>query len=86
MANPVKDQKVSVSPGFQFEAITPNDSNDLAIAARSLYIGTGGNIAVHNSDGDTVLFTNVADGTFLPINTLRVLSTNTTASNIIAIY
>jgi hypothetical protein len=36
--------------------------------------------------GQTVVFNNIAAGTFLPIQVKRVWATNTTASNIIAIF
>ena len=64
------------------EAVTPNDVTQ--VAYKSLYVGTGGNVAVqlYNSD-NTVIYQNVGDGTFLPISVRRVLSTGTTASNII---
>jgi len=51
-----------------------------------LYIGTGGNIKVTTSGNDIVTFVNVQDGTFFPINVLKVFATGTTASNIIALW
>lgn len=51
-----------------------------------LYIGTGGNIRVMTAGGDDVLFSNVLGGTFLPIQVTRVFATNTTASNIVALW
>jgi hypothetical protein len=51
-----------------------------------LYIGTGGNLRVLTVGGDDVIFTNVQEGTFLPIQVLRVFATSTTALNIIALW
>lgn len=52
-----------------------------------LYIGVGGNLSVTTSGQDTpILFQNVQGGTFFPVNVVSVLSTNTTASGIIALW
>jgi co-chaperonin GroES (HSP10) len=51
-----------------------------------LYIGTGGNIRVLTHGGDDVIFTNLIGGTFLPVQILKVFSTSTTASGIIALW
>jgi hypothetical protein len=51
-----------------------------------LYIGTGGNLRVLTASGQDVLFTGVLGGTFLPVQVLKVFGTNTTASNIVALW
>jgi hypothetical protein len=51
-----------------------------------LYIGTGGDVAVTMGNGGVFTFKNVANGTFMPIQVIKVMSTNTTASDIIALY
>jgi hypothetical protein len=51
-----------------------------------LYIGTSGNIRVLTHGGDDVIFTNVLGGTFLPVQILKVFSTGTAASGIIALW
>lgn len=51
-----------------------------------LYVGTGGDLAVVTVGGDSVVFANVQDGSFLPIQVLRVKATGTNASNIIALW
>lgn len=65
-------------------SVTPSDSAEIAIT-RSLYIGTGGNLKVTMADGQDITFTAVSEGIF-PIQVIKVFSTNTTASNIIALY
>lgn len=60
--------------------ITPSDVT--VIAAEVLYIGTTGNVAVVTVGGTTITFSNVPVG-ILPIRCTKVMSTNTTASNII---
>jgi hypothetical protein len=51
-----------------------------------LYIGTGGNLRVLTASGQDVTFTNVLGGTFLPVQILKVFSTNTTASGFVALW
>jgi len=51
-----------------------------------LYVGTGGDLRVLTSGGDDVIFTGFPDGGFLPVNVVRVFSTNTTATNIVALW
>ena len=67
-------------------SVTPNDSNDLTYLARSLFVGTSGNIVVNMADGSSVTFANVQSGQFLPIRVKRILATGTTATNILALY
>lgn len=65
-------------------AVTKSDSTDItATASKGLWIGTGGDVAV-KAVGDTVAVTlaNVPSGTYIPGAYQRVMSTNTTASNI----
>lgn len=67
-------------------AVTPNDSTNLAQPARALWIGGAGNVAVVlNNGGAAVTFQNVPSGSLLPVQAFRVMSTNTTATNILAL-
>ena len=66
-------------PSLSSESGTPN-------RGCVLYIGTGGDLKVLTVGGDEVTFTNFQDGSFLPVQVLRVYSTGTTASNIIALW
>lgn len=74
------------SPAQNAFVVTPNDSADLAYAARSLFVGGAGNIAVDTTGGDTVTFTGVVAGTILPVSVARVYATGTTATNIVGLY
>ena len=49
-----------------------------------LYIGTSGNIRVVTSGGDEVTFVGVSG--FFPVQVIRVLSSGTTATNIVALW
>ena len=66
-------------------AVTPNDSANLAQFPAALYVGGTGDVTVDMANGGTVTFTNVPDGTFLPILVKRVYATGTAATDIIAL-
>lgn len=75
-----------ISSAYEARAVTPHDSTMLTGGTcRALYVGATGNIAVLMASGSTVTFSNVPVGIF-PIQVQRVNSTNTTASNIVALY
>lgn len=66
-------------------AVTPNDSADLTNAARLLFIGTGGNLKIDTTGGETVTLTNIAAGWHV-IAVARVYAADTTADNIVAFW
>jgi|GEM_PF-6293014 len=72
--------------------VTPDDSNDLANTEQRgacIYVGnvTGGSeLQVTMEGGTTVIFKGIAAGTFMPILVTRVWATNTTVSDILAIF
>lgn len=51
-----------------------------------LYVGTAGNVRVLTSGNDDVTFSGVQDGSFIPVNCIKVFSSNTTANNILALW
>lgn len=63
----------------------PNPGNG-AVEGCVLYIGTGGILRVFTAAGDDVTFTNIPNGTFLPVQVVRVFVTTTTATDIIALW
>ena len=73
-------------------AVTPNDSADISGTENRgvcIYIGSvagGADIQVTMESGNTVVFKGVTAGSFLPILVTRVWATNTTASEILALY
>lgn len=76
-------------------SVTPSDTVNIpSLSSESgtpnrgcvLYIGTGGDLKVLTIGGDEVTFTNFQDGSFLPVQVVRVFETGTTASNIIALW
>lgn len=67
------------------QSVTPSDSTNLTGTARALYVWVGGNI-VAIIGGSPITFTNVQDGTILPIACTRINATSTTATNMVALY
>tara|TARA_B100001093_G_scaffold383117_1_gene368695 strand:- start:89 stop:592 length:504 start_codon:yes stop_codon:yes gene_type:complete len=51
-----------------------------------LYIGGAGNLKVTTVAGDDVTFNGLQEGTFFPVNVIKVFSTGTSATNIIALW
>lgn len=69
--------------GFE---VTPNDTADLPNATRSVYVGTGGDLTCFLvGDSSAVTFKNVVGGSILPIRVKRVLSTGTSADDIVGL-
>jgi hypothetical protein len=75
------------APAVETAAVVPNNSSDLPVTCRALWVGTAGDVALM-ADGDAVAVTikNVANGTLVPIRTRRVMATGTTATDIVALY
>ncbi len=75
--------------------VTPSDTVDIPSVSESngrgnngcvLYVGTGGDLRVLTAGGDDIVFAGFPDGSFLPVNVVKVFATNTTASGIIALW
>lgn len=90
----------SGKPARRFLAVTPSDTKDVTNAtgdnapcyAKALYVGVTGDLAVVSARdtvgtpaGTAVTFKNVPVGWF-PVQVRRVMSTGTTASQIIGLY
>lgn len=68
------------------EAVTKSDSTALK-PTRALFVGGAGSVKVDMADtGTAVTFTGVQAGTLLPIQVVKVYSTDTTATDIVALY
>lgn len=76
-----------VAPGGACLEVTPADGADLANApCRALYVGGAGDVTIHDIDGNTITFAGVPAGTVLPVKAMRVMATDTDATDIVAIY
>lgn len=74
------------SPASDGLAVTPHDSTDLTTAGRALYVGVAGNVALVTTAGTVLTFVGVLAGSILPVRVSRVNSTNTTATDMIALF
>lgn len=72
--------------------VTPSNTDNISEGTEAsksgsvLYIGTGGDLRVLTVGGDEVVFYNIQDGSFLPVQVLRVYESETTATNILALW
>ena len=67
--------------------VTPDDSNDLAYATRSLWVGGAGNVKLMPVKASApVTYYGVPAGTRLMVSASRVYATGTTATNLLAEY
>ena len=67
-------------------AVTPNDTGTLN-PTRGLYVGGAGAVKVDMAEnGSAVTFAGLQAGTVLPIQVVRVYSTDTDATDIVALY
>lgn len=66
-------------------AVTPSDSTELYF--RAFYVGTAGNVAVTLAGGTAVTFVGCLAGVIYPVGgrASQIMSTNTTASNIVVL-
>lgn len=85
MLNRFKQAGSPTAPATVAVPLTPNDTTDLGEYYRALYVGQNGDLACQMNDGTQVTFTAVPAGIVLPVRIKRILSTGTTASNIIGL-
>lgn len=76
----------SIHNAYDFVLVTPSDVADLTVPLAAFYVGTGGDLTVVSESGNEVTFANIQSGQFLPIRAVRVKTTGTTASDILALY
>ncbi|NRB04233.1 MAG: hypothetical protein HRU30_13330 [Rhodobacteraceae bacterium] len=72
-----------ISGGFN---VVPNDSVDLPILTRALYVGGAGDVSVAFDDGTILTLPNLAAGVIYPIRAARVMAAGTTATAIKGLY
>lgn len=68
------------------EAITPSDTETTGHVTRALYVGGSGNLVVQMQNGSVVTLANVPAGTFLPMRAVQVLSSGTSATDIVGFW
>lgn len=82
--------KTNYSPTFPMfpgdaAAVTPSDSVNLTTPA-VIFVGVAGAVKVTTAQGSAVTFIGVLAGSCLPVQVLRVWSTGTTATSMVAVY
>lgn len=79
--------EASIIPGRSLEAITKSDTvNFTGGVCRAIYVGGAGDMAVVPPNGSVVTLVGVLAGQIYPVSAIRVNSTNTTATNMVAIF
>ena len=74
-------------PAYDLVEVTPSDVTSYQPAFRQVYVGTGGNLSVETTEGTVVVFNSLASGSFVgPFYVSKIMSTNTTCSDIIGFY
>lgn len=80
---------------YRAAAVTPSNTVNIPSVSTQdgagnngcvLYVGGDGDIKVTTAGGDTVVFTGLLAGMFVPVQVLRVWATDTTATNIVALW
>jgi phage terminase large subunit-like protein len=74
------------APARQWVAVTPSNSVNLPAGCCGLFVTGVGNVAAVGADGHVEVFPVAEANKFLPLGPIRVNSTNTTATGIIALY
>jgi hypothetical protein len=88
VTDPFKSHATALtSPARKGFSVTPNDSADLSVTCRALFVGSAGDVSVILADdSSSVVFKNVPAGTVMPISVKRVEATLTTATDILGLY
>jgi hypothetical protein len=82
MSAPYEDR-----PSGMLRAVTPDNDDDLPDGiTRGLYVGVAGNIGVVDATGGSATIVGAQAGQILPLKVRRVTVTNTTATDIVALY
>jgi hypothetical protein len=73
-------------PASRCFPIIPHASNDLPMATKALYVGTGGHVMLRpiGSEAD-VLFRNISSGSTIDVRVRAVRAAGTTASDIVGL-
>lgn len=74
------------APAEFYSVVVPSDTASFTYSTRGIFVGGAGNVVAVREDGTAVTFTGVVAGTILPIVAIRVNNTNTTATNMVALF
>lgn len=82
--------KTNFSPTFPMYpgdaiAVTPSDTSNFDTPS-VIYVGGSGSVRVLTAQGTDVTFAGLLAGSVIPVQVIRVYSTNTTATSIVRIF
>lgn len=79
---------VANMPAHRHAIVVPHNDNDLPELSRGIMITAAGNVAIHDSEGNSVIYPIVNVPFIIPILGKRVLATGTTvtAGNVIRMW
>lgn len=79
--------EIQARPAHDGVAITKSDTVPLTRHCDAIYVGGAGDVAVITAQGTVaVTFSGMAAGTILPVRCKQVMSTNTTATNLVGLF
>ena len=82
---PANGVQLRLNPATTAGAADAYDVYNAATTGCVLYVGVSGNLKVQTAGGDIITFANLPVG-FVPVQVVKVFSTGTTATNIIALW
>lgn len=74
------------APARKWVAVTKSDTVNFPRGVCAIYVGGTGDVVLVDEDGNAVTFSAVPAGTILPCQAVRVNSTSTTATLMVALY
>jgi len=74
------------APARDAVAVVPNDTTDLSVLPRALFIGQTGDVSAVLAGGQSLVFRKVQAGSILPVRAVRVNATGTTATDLVALW
>jgi hypothetical protein len=75
-----------IAPARLAFELVPSDTDDLALATKAIYIGSGGDIVLRAIGSETdVTLRNVVSGSVLAIRAQAIRSNGTTASSLVGL-
>lgn len=74
------------SPATGAEPVAPSDTNTLSEVSRMIYVGQTGDLSVEMPSGQIVTLQNIQGGNIIPVRTLKIRQTGTTAIGIVAMW
>lgn len=77
----------NTGPAQDLKSVTPDDNADLASGpCRGIIVGVAGNVKITTPAGTAIVVPSLVAGIVHPIEAVRIWSTSTTATTILAVY